>query len=69
MKCGTKTCEKSAVGVVYWPGSAPLPMCHSCGLRATSIANVLGFTLPVESLTPVLDSTARVLSYAQTFGC
>lgn len=68
VKCGTKTCDKQAVGVVHWPGNQPLPMCHGCGLRATNIAQAMGFTLSVESLDPVVNAAVVALSHAQMFG-
>jgi len=63
MKCGSRSCSEDAVARVYWPGQ-PLVMCRACGLRATGLANTLGFTLSVEPL----EEVRVTISQAQMFG-
>lgn len=68
VKCGTKTCSNEAVAKVYWPGQDPMPVCQSCGQRATNVASALGFHLVVEPLEAPALTGLIGLSYEQLFG-
>lgn len=67
VKCESQNCNHAAVATVYWPGSAPLRMCHSCGLRATGVAHAMSFRLTVEAL-EVVPGPSACLTREQLFG-
>jgi hypothetical protein len=44
LKCGTKSCDRLSVMIVFWPGQATR-MCGFCLVRAHGIAEAMGFEL------------------------
>jgi hypothetical protein len=44
LKCGTKSCDRLSVMIVFWPGQATR-MCGFCVVRAHGIAKAMGFEL------------------------
>jgi hypothetical protein len=51
VKCCQKSCDADAEYRVHWPGQ-PIDVCRPCALRATRIADAMGFTLSVDPLDP-----------------
>lgn len=57
VKCATAQCASEAAVEVFWPGDHPKGMCPSCAVRASGIADALGFYLPMR---PAPDGTGCV---------
>lgn len=67
MKCGNKDCLRPAVATVRMGDGSPILMCHSCGLRATSVALNVGIVLAVEAIEAKRARAPR-LTHDELFG-